>query len=224
MTKLHGTTSATQHQPPRTVQERHACLNDGERMPTAPFGRHDPSEQLFSSHAWYSLTMLAALELPDVPFHVLLSNHTATALQHVITQRRTAFAHGVAEQRRFIPSVDEVCQVLQQFYADPYAQHLKQEWLQKQLKIPEARRDDAKYLAELFNTATEDFFFACSATRDHRHTTHETYVSDVHIVSPPAHPAEASESISSTLRTHTTTSGQLHGPLWQTVHSPGQVR
>ena len=191
-------------------------------LPTAPFGCHDPSEELFNSHAWYSLTMLAAMELPDVPFHVLLSNHTATALQHVITQRRTAFAQGVAEQARSIPSVDEVCQLLQQSYADPYAQHLKQEWLQKQLKIPEARRDDAKYLAELFKTATE-FFFACSAARDHRHSTHETYDSDVHIVSSPAHPAEASQSSSSTPRTHTTTSGHLHGLLWQRVHSPGQV-
>jgi hypothetical protein len=103
LTKLHGATTTTQHQPPRTVQELHARLNEGEMLPTAPFGCHDPSEELFNSHAWYSLTMLAALELPDVPFHVLLSNHTATALQHVITQRRTAFAQGVAEQRRSIP-------------------------------------------------------------------------------------------------------------------------
>ena len=205
------------------MQELHARFNEGEMVPAAPFGCHDPSAELFNSHAWYSLTMLAAMELPDVPFHTLLSNHTATALQHVIIQRRTAFAQGVAEQRHSTPSVDEVCQVLQQFYADPYAQHLKQEWLQKQLKIPEARRDDAKYLAELFNTATDDFF-ACSATRDHRHATHRTYVSDVYIVSSPAHPAEASESSSSTPRTHTTTSGQLHGPLCQTVHSPGKVR
>jgi hypothetical protein len=28
LTKLHGTTSTTQHQPPRTVQELHARLND----------------------------------------------------------------------------------------------------------------------------------------------------------------------------------------------------
>ena len=146
------------------MQELHARLNEGEMLPTAPFGCHDPSEELFNSHAWYSLTMLAALELPDVPFHVLLSNHTATALQHVITQRRTAFAQGVAEQRRSIPSVNEVCQMLQQFYADPYAQHLKQEWLQKQLEIPEAHRDDAEYLAELFNAATEDFFCMLSNT------------------------------------------------------------
>ena len=158
LTKLHGATTTTQHQPPRTVQELHARLNEGEMLPTAPFGRHDPSEQLFNSHAWYSLTMLAALELPDVPFHVLLSNHTATALQDVITQRRTSFAQAASEQRHSIPSVAEVCQVLQQFYDDPYAQHLKQDWLVKALKIPEARRHDADYLAELFNTATEDFF------------------------------------------------------------------
>ncbi len=82
----------------------------------------------------------------------------------LITQHRTAFAQEVAEQRRSIPSVDEVCQVLQQFYADPYGQHLKQEWLQKQLKIPEATRDDAENLAELFNTATEDFLCMLSNT------------------------------------------------------------
>ncbi|CAK0903594.1 unnamed protein product, partial [Prorocentrum cordatum] len=51
-----------------------------------------------------------------------------------------------------------VCEVLQQFYNEPYAQHLKQDWLLKALKIPEARRRDANHFAELFNTATEDFF------------------------------------------------------------------
>ena len=87
LTTLHGATAATQHAPPRTVQELHARLNEAETLPTAPFGRHDPNEQLFNAHAWYSLTMLAALELPDVPFHVLLSTHrTATALQDVITK------------------------------------------------------------------------------------------------------------------------------------------
>jgi hypothetical protein len=38
--------------------------------------------------------MLAALELPDVPFNVLLCDHTAVTLQRVIIQRRTAFAQG----------------------------------------------------------------------------------------------------------------------------------
>ena len=43
--------------------------------------------------------MLAALELPDVPFHMLLSNHTATALQDVITQRRTSFAQAASRKQ-----------------------------------------------------------------------------------------------------------------------------
>ena len=77
LTKLHGATATPEHAPPRAVQELHARLNEAETLPTAPFGRHDPNEQLFNAHAWYSLTMLAALELPDVPFHVLLSTHTA---------------------------------------------------------------------------------------------------------------------------------------------------
>ncbi|CAK0810017.1 unnamed protein product, partial [Prorocentrum cordatum] len=62
--------------------ELHARLNEAETLPTAPFGRHNPNEQLFIAHAWCSLKMLAALELTDVPFHVLLGTHsTATALQ-----------------------------------------------------------------------------------------------------------------------------------------------
>ena len=159
MTKLHGATATPEHAPPRTVQELHARLNEAETLPTAPFGRHDPNEQLFNAHAWYSLTMLAALELPDVPFHVLLSTHrTATALQDVITERRTSYAQTASEQRHSTPTVPEVCEVLQQFYNDPYAQHLKQDWLLKALKIPEARLHDADHFAELFNTATEDFF------------------------------------------------------------------
>ena len=48
--------------------------------------------------------------------------------------------------------------MLQQFYNDPLAQHLNQDWLLKAIKIPEARRHDADYLAELFNTATDNFF------------------------------------------------------------------
>ena len=95
LTMLHGATVTTQHAPPRTVQELHARLNEAEMLPTAPFGRHDPNEQLFNAHAWYSLTMLAALELPDGCFHVLLSTHSRVALnslQDVITQRSTSYA------------------------------------------------------------------------------------------------------------------------------------
>ena len=159
LTTLYEATARTQHAPPRTVQELHARLNEAETLPTAPFGRHDPNEQLFNAHAWYSLTMLAALELPDVPFHVLLSTHrTAAALQDVITERRTSYAQTASEQRHSTPTVAEVCEVLQQFYNDPYAQHVKQDWLLKALKIPEARRHDADHCADLFNTATEDFF------------------------------------------------------------------
>ncbi len=44
----------------------------------SPFGRYDQDEQLFNAHAWYSMTMLASLELPDVPFQVLLSTHLTT--------------------------------------------------------------------------------------------------------------------------------------------------
>ena len=159
LTKLLVPTTTTQHTPPRTVHELHTRLNDAETLPTAPFGHHDPDEQLFNAHAWYSMTMLAALELPDVPFHVLLTTHlTSTALQDDIMQHRSAFAEAVSQQRRIYPTVAEVCEVLQQFYNDSYAQHLKQDWLLKALKIPEARRHDVDYIAELLSTATEDFF------------------------------------------------------------------
>ncbi len=42
-----------------------------------------------------------------------------------------SFAQAASEQRLSTPSVAEVCEVLQQFYDDPYAQHLKQDWLLK---------------------------------------------------------------------------------------------
>ena len=141
LTKLLVTTTTTQHTLPRTVQELHIRLNEAETLPSAPFGRYDPDEQLFNAHAWYSMTMLASLELPDVPFHVLLSTHlTATALQDVVMQHRTAFAQAASEQRHCSPTCAEVCEVLQQFYDDPHAQHLKQDWVVKALSLPDARR------------------------------------------------------------------------------------
>jgi hypothetical protein len=160
LTKLHGaTTSTTHHAPPRTVQELHARLREADTLPTAPFGRHDPDEQLFHSHAWYSLAMLAAVELPDVPLHVLLSAYrTTAALQDVVTERRSSYARAASVQQPRTPTVPEVCEVLQQFYDDPYAQHLKQDWLMKALRLPEARRHEADHISELFNTAAEDFF------------------------------------------------------------------
>ena len=59
------------------------------------------------------------------------------------------------------PTVSDVCEVLQAFYQDAYAQHLKQDWLVKALKIPDDRRHDMEHIAELFNTATVDFFLHC---------------------------------------------------------------
>ena len=67
LTKLHGATTSPPRTPPRNVQELHSRLNEADTLPLAPFGHHDPDEQLFNSRAWYSLTMLAAVELPDVP-------------------------------------------------------------------------------------------------------------------------------------------------------------
>ncbi|CAK0869013.1 unnamed protein product, partial [Prorocentrum cordatum] len=138
--------------------ELHARLSEAEALPTAPSGRRDPNEQLFNAHAWCSWAMLAALELPDVPFHVLLSTHrAATALQGAIAERRAPDAKTAPERRRSTPAAPEVCEVLKQFDGDPCAQHLKQDWLLKAFKIPEARRRDARHFAELFNAATEDF-------------------------------------------------------------------
>jgi hypothetical protein len=184
LSKLHVSTDSSQSSPLRTVQELHARLREAETLPTAPFGDYGPDERLFNCSAWYSLTMLAALELPDVPFHVLLSTHqTVTALQDVITQRRTSYAYGGSAQQSSTPTVAEVCEVLQQFYDDPYAKHLKQDWLLKALKLSEARRHDVDYIVELFNTATEDFFFGCSATRHHGRATHEADPRDVQFIS-----------------------------------------
>ena len=58
-------------------------------------------------------------------------------------------------------TVSDVSEVLQSFYQDAHAQHLKQDWLVKALKIPEDRRHDMEYIAEFFNTATDDFFLHC---------------------------------------------------------------
>ena len=46
----------------------------------------------------------------------------------------------------------------QLFYQDSYAQHLKQDWLVKALNIPEASRFEIEHIAEMFNTATGDFW------------------------------------------------------------------
>ena len=102
--------------------------------------------------------MLAALELPDVPFHAFLSTCTTTALQDVISRGCARFVQAASEQPPSTPTVSEICEVLQLFYQDSYAQHLKQDWLVKALNIPEARRFDMEHIAEMLNTATEDLF------------------------------------------------------------------
>ena len=78
--------------------------------------------------------MLAALELPDVPFHVLLSTYTTTALQVVLSQGRARFAQAASVEPVSTPTVSDVCEVLQACCQDAYAQHLKQAWLVKALR------------------------------------------------------------------------------------------
>ena len=102
LSKLHVATDRTQASPLRTVQELHARLREAESLPTVPFRNYGPDERLFNCSAWYSLAMLAASELPDIPFHVLLSTRqTVTALQDVITQRRTSYAYAGSAQQIF---------------------------------------------------------------------------------------------------------------------------
>ena len=161
LTKRLGTTSDAQHTVPRSASQLHELLKESATVPVAPFGHHGLDEQPFAADAWYSLTMLAALELPDIPFHVFLSTFTMTALQDVISQGRARFAQAAAVERVSTPTVSDVCEVLQAFYQDAYAQHLKQDWLVKALKIPDDRRHDIEHIAKLFNTATVDFFWHC---------------------------------------------------------------
>ena len=105
--------------------------------------------------------MLAALELPDVPFHVWLSICTMTGRRDVISQGRARYAQAAAVERVSTPTVSEVCEVLQSFYQDAYAQHLKQDWVVKALRITPDRRHDMEHIPEVFKTATDDFSFPC---------------------------------------------------------------
>ena len=70
LTKRLGTTSDAQHLVPRSASQLHELLKESWTPPIAPFGHRGLDEQPLAADAWYSLTMLAALELPDVPFHV----------------------------------------------------------------------------------------------------------------------------------------------------------
>ena len=83
LTKQLGTTSDAQHTVPRSASQLHELLKESATVPVAPLGHHGFDEQPFAADAWCSLAMLAALELPDVPFHVFLSTWTMTALQAV---------------------------------------------------------------------------------------------------------------------------------------------
>ena len=65
-------------------------------------------------------------------------HHTAPLVLHTSSLRATTI---------YSITIAEVCQVLRQFYDDRDAQHLKQDWLVKPLKISEARHHDADYLA-----------------------------------------------------------------------------
>ena len=77
-----------------------------------------------------------------------------SALQDVIAQRRARFAQAASLTPMSTPTVSGVCEVLQSFYQDPYAQHLHQGWIVRALRIPEGHRHGTEHIAELFNTAT----------------------------------------------------------------------
>ena len=76
--------------------------------------------------------MLAALEVPDVPSDVRLSTCAAAALQGVVSKGRARIAQATCVEPVPTPTVSDVWEVLQAFYQDAYAQHLKQDWLVKQ--------------------------------------------------------------------------------------------
>ena len=162
LTKLLGVPSNAQRTIPRTVLAFHTLLNDAETLPIVPFGHHDPDEKLFGSSAWYSMAMLAALEVPDVPFHALVGTCTTIALHDIISRSRSEWCQAALEQRPSTPTASEVCEVLQSFYQDPYAQHLQHDWIVRALRIPEDHRHGTEHIAELFNTATDDVILHCS--------------------------------------------------------------
>ena len=217
LTKLLDVPSNSQRTIPRTVVALHLRLNEAETLPIVPFGHHDSDEELFGSSAWYSMAMLAALEVPDVPFHTLVCTCTTSALQDIISRSRAHCRQAALEQRPSIPTVSEVCEVLQSFYQDPYAQHLQQDWVVRALRIPEGHRQDMEHIAELFNTATEDFL-ALPRTRNHRHAFVETHSCDMHFVSVADRVAEAYIVGCFSLRPDATTACQFQRRVSQTVH------
>lgn len=115
LTKLLGTTSDAEQMVPRRAPQFHEPLKESATVLVAPLGHRGLGEKLSAADAWYSLTMRAALELPDVPFRVLLSICAMTGLRDVISQGRARFAQAAAVQRVPTPTVSEVCEVLQSF-------------------------------------------------------------------------------------------------------------
>ena len=117
---------------------------------TVPFSDHLPTTNVFGGPAWYSIRMLACLEMDNCEFTSLPSLHAHSELIDKILQRRAEFAQVAANANGIATTVDDIQCVLQQFYDDPYSLFAKRSWLSVALDIPKARIDDPDYIAEVF--------------------------------------------------------------------------
>ena len=71
---------------------------------------------------------------------------STTALQDVILTGRARFVEVALEQQPSTPTVSDVCEVPNLFYADLYAQHLKQDWPVNALHLSGANRVDMEHI------------------------------------------------------------------------------
>ena len=124
----------------------------------SPFGCMPEANVLFGAVSWYSIRMLACIELPEACFHELPPIHEHDELLEMVFRSREDYAERLADSYQAIAE-SEIRAVLHRFYDDTYSQHLKRRWLQQALEIP-AERTSPENIAEVFEVLVQEFLGA----------------------------------------------------------------
>ena len=144
---------------PRSSHELFQLLNNREAAASTPFGRLPAGvhiEQQYFKMPEYFVRMLACLELPDAQFWELPIPVHHTELIDKVVQHRTCAAEDSAAQPALIRA-SEITEILMAFSSDPYSDYAKKRWLWDVLKVPRKKREDPKYLPQIFESAVGDF-------------------------------------------------------------------
>ena len=143
---------------PTSAQQLLVHLKQPDGVSITPFGTVPPPDKLFDFPGFHSIRMFAALELPHFsPASPDCLPDRSNKLLDMVARSRGDYQARASTTDQALVTADDIKDILETFYNDPFSNHAKRRWLLQVLKVPQQRRSDSDHVTEVLSTIATSF-------------------------------------------------------------------